>query len=139
MEKKKKIVLLCAIAAVIVVIGVVLCVVLLNIQPSDQDQPADVNTSTVSGGEWLQDSDQQQEEPLEPTAEEGEELTGTSKEDSYSIPMSDLYTFTDPSDINFDTRYVLYGGSSCSMARGLSSQGFSVEGAYEILYTYQGK
>ena len=45
MEKKKKIVLLCAIAAVIVVIGVVLCVVLLNIQPSDQDQPADVNTS----------------------------------------------------------------------------------------------
>ena len=138
MEKKKKIVLLCAIAAVIVVIGVVLCVVLLNIQPSDQDQPADVNTSTVSGGEWLQDPDQQQEEPLEPTAEEGEELTGTSKEDSYSIPMSDLYTFTDPSDINFDTRYVLYGGSSCSMARGLSAQGFSVEGAYEILYTYQG-
>ena len=138
MEKKKKIVLLCAIAAVIVVIGVVLCVVLLNIQPSDQDQPADVNTSTVSGGEWLQDPDQQQEEPLEPTAEEGEELTGTSKEDSYSIPMSDLYTFTDPSDINFDTRYVLYGGSSCSMARGLSAQGFSVKGAYEILYTYQG-
>ena len=141
MEKKKKIAILCGAAAVVVVIAVVLCIVLVSRQPSGQDQPAGVNTSTVSGGDSLQDpaDGQEEESPVETTAEEGEELTGTTKAESYSIPMSDLYTFTDPAEINFDTRYVLYGGSSCNMARGLSAQGFSGKGAYEILYTYQGK
>ena len=143
MEKKKKIAILCAAAAVIVIVAVVLCIVLLN-RPSSPQEETGLTTSGVSDGEMLQnpeETEQQEEEtPLEPTSQDtGEAITGTGREESYSIPMSRLYTFTDPADIRFDTRYVLYGDSSCNMARGLSNQGYSVEGVYEILYTYQGK
>ena len=111
MEKKKKIAILCAAAAVIVIVAVVLCIVLLN-RPSSPQEETGLTTSGVSDGEMLQnpeETEQQEEEtPLEPTSQDtGEAITGTGREESYSIPMSRLYTFTDPADIRFDTRYVL--------------------------------
>lgn len=109
MEKKKKIAILCAAAAVIVIVivAVVLCIVLLN-RPSSPQEETGLTTSGVSDGEMLQnpeETEQQEEEtPLEPTSQDtGEAITGTGREESYSIPMSRLYTFTDPADIRFDT------------------------------------
>lgn len=70
----------------------------------------------------------------------GASVGGTSAENSYSIKMSELCTFTDPSGISFDTRYVLYGGPDCIPAKRAAAAGVGTcKGAYAILYTSGGK
>ena len=58
----------------------------------------------------------------------GASVGGTSASNSYSIKMSDLCTFSDPSGISFDTRYVLYGGADCHPAKKASAAGYSCKG-----------
>ena len=65
--------------------------------------------------------------------------TGTSADQSYSIRMSDLCTFTDSAGLKFDRRYVLYGGADCTPARAARQNGCSCVGAYEILYVRGGQ
>ncbi len=69
----------------------------------------------------------------------GASVGGTSASDSYSIKMSDLCTFSDPSGISFDTRYTLYGGSDCMPAKKAASVGYNCQGVYVILYAAGGK
>ncbi len=64
---------------------------------------------------------------------------GTSPSESFSIKMSDLCTFSDPSGISFDTRYVLYGGSDCMPAKKVAAIGYNCKGVYVILYAKGGK
>lgn len=64
---------------------------------------------------------------------------GIDKSQSFSIKMTNSYTYTDPSYVDFDTRYVLYGDSKCNMARAGSAQGQKCIAAYEILYAKNGK
>ena len=73
----------------------------------------------------------------------GAQVSGTSASNSYSISysikMSDLCTFSDPSGISFDRRYVLHGGSDCMPARRAANQGYSCKEAYVVLYAKGGK
>lgn len=66
-------------------------------------------------------------------------VLGMKKTQDFLIKMTDKYTFRDPSYIDFDTRYVLYGGPKCNMARQGSSKGNKCIGAYEILYAKNNK
>ena len=69
----------------------------------------------------------------------GANVGGTSASESFSIKMSDMCTFSDPSGISFDTRYVLYGGSDCMPAKKAASIGYNCQGVYVILYASGGK
>jgi hypothetical protein len=70
----------------------------------------------------------------------GANVGGTSQSESFSIKMSDLCTFSDPSGISFDTRYVLYGGPDCIPAkRAAAAKAGTCKGAYVILYASGGK
>lgn len=70
----------------------------------------------------------------------GAQVSGTSASNSYSIKMSDLCTFSDPSGISFDRRYVLHGGSDCMPAKRAANQGgYSCKEAYVVLYAKGGK
>ncbi len=69
----------------------------------------------------------------------GASVGGTSPSESFSIKMSDLCTFSDPSGISFDTRYVLYGGSDCMPAKKVAAIGYKCKGVYVILYAKGGK
>ncbi len=87
------------------------------------------------------------EEPAPPAEENppGEETSGipdgggTSGEDTFHIPMSDSYTFTDPEGLDFDTRYVLYGDEKSIGVSIVRAQGCEVKGVYEILYVKEKK
>ncbi len=70
----------------------------------------------------------------------GTHASGTSASNSFSIKMSSLCTFSDPSGLSFDRRYVLHGGSSCTPAKRASRGGkYTCKEAYAILYTKGGK
>ena len=70
----------------------------------------------------------------------GAQVGGTSASNSYPIKMSDLCTFSDPSGLSFDTRYVLHGGSDCMPAKRVAaSTGYSCKEAYVILYARGGQ
>ena len=69
----------------------------------------------------------------------GAQVGGTSASNSYPIKMSDLCTFSDPSGLSFDTRYVLHGGSDCIPAKRVASTGYSCKEAYVILYARGGQ
>ena len=69
----------------------------------------------------------------------GAQVGGTSASNSYPIKMSDLCTFSDPSGLSFDTRYVLHGGSDCIPAKRIASTGYSCKEAYVILYARGGQ
>ncbi len=71
----------------------------------------------------------------------GSQVSGTSASNSYSIKMSDLCTFSDPSGISFDRRYVLHGGSDCMPAKRATNpkEGYSCKEAYVVLYAKGGK
>lgn len=66
-------------------------------------------------------------------------MGGTSASNSYPIKMSDLCTFSDPSGLSFDTRYVLHGGSDCIPAKRANAQGYSCKEAYVVLYAKGGQ
>ena len=68
--------------------------------------------------------------PLEPV--------GTMDE-PFSLKISDSYTFTDPEGLDFDARYVLYGGSNSSAVTIVNQQGCHVAEMYEILYVKDGR
>ncbi len=69
----------------------------------------------------------------------GASVSGTSSKESGDIKMSDLHTFTDPSNISFDKRYVLYGDSKCTPARAAASKKFNCKSVYVVLYAKNGK
>ena len=69
----------------------------------------------------------------------GAQVGGTSASNSYPIKMSDLCTFSDPSGLSFDTRYVLHGGSDCIPAKRVASTGYTCKEAYVILYARGGQ
>lgn len=101
-------------------------------QDAKRDQTKEEETETGT------EEEETQMEATPMVQSSGLSVSGTSAEDSFDIPMSDLYTFTDPS-LSFDTRYVLYGGSGCMMAKQAGAQGYTCIGAYEILYTSGGR
>lgn len=68
----------------------------------------------------------------------GAKANGTSASESFSIKMSELCTFSDPSGISFDTRYVLYGDSECIPAKRAAGSGYNCNGAYVVLYAQGG-
>lgn len=55
------------------------------------------------------------------------------------IQMADDYTFTDPTDLDFDTRYVYMGYEECKLLSDMKNFGFDVTAMYEILYTKGGE
>lgn len=69
----------------------------------------------------------------------GAQVGGASASNSYPIKMSDLCTFSDPSGLSFDTRYVLHGGSDCIPAKRANAQGYSCKEAYVVLYAKGGQ
>ena len=69
----------------------------------------------------------------------GASVSGTGAKESGSIKMSDRYTFSDPSNISFDKRYVLYGDSKCTPARAIASTKYNCKGVYVVLYAKDGK
>ena len=61
------------------------------------------------------------------------------KQEDFSIPMTDTYTFTDPEDLEFDTRYVLTGDASSKLLSDMTNFGFTVSNMYDIVYALDGK
>ena len=55
------------------------------------------------------------------------------------IPLSDDYTFTDPTDLDFDTRYVYAGYEGCKLLSDMKNFGYEATAMYEILYTKDGE
>lgn len=55
------------------------------------------------------------------------------------ISLSDDYTFTDPTDLDFDTRYVYAGYEGCKLLSDMKYIGYEATAMYEILYTKDGE
>ena len=55
------------------------------------------------------------------------------------IQMNDDYTFEDPTDLDFDTRYVYVGYESCKLLTDMKNFGYTATAMYEILYTKDGE
>ncbi len=71
------------------------------------------------------------------TPESGSEDPGQSGSDKSTpsgegVKITDSYTFTDPTDIEFDTRYVLYMGPESSMVSSMVEKGELCQ--YSIIY-----
>lgn len=55
------------------------------------------------------------------------------------IQMTEDYTFTDPTDLDFDTRYVYVGYEDCKLLSDMKNVGLEATAIYEILYTKNGE
>ena len=88
---------------------------------------------SVFGGCGLFTSGDSGEDAGENQAQQQEE------QEDFSIPMTDTYTFTDPGDLEFDTRYVLTGDENSKLLGDMKNFGFSVSAMYDIIYALEDK
>lgn len=159
MEKKKKIVI-----AVVIILA--LCVVLgagillsknedvknlidhtgLSTKDKElEEDKKDPKDSADKAGDKAQDTKDEKDKKDTDTKNNGfvdnggTSVSGTSSKESGDIKMSDLHTFTDPSNISFDKRYVLYGDSKCTPARAIASTKYNCKSVYVVLYAKNGK
>ncbi len=68
----------------------------------------------------------------------------TPKDELFEVKVTDKYTIADPTDIDFDTRYVLYGDAACAGVTSVPAKDSNgvetkVECLYEILYLKDGQ
>lgn len=56
-----------------------------------------------------------------------------------AIVLAEDYKITDPEDLDFDTRYVLYGDASNATLQLYASMGITIDEAYVIIYEKDGK
>ncbi len=54
-----------------------------------------------------------------------------------SIEMTDKYTFTDPTDLEFEKRYVAYGDENSYTVSDYASAGYGVAAMYSVYYADQ--
>lgn len=71
--------------------------------------------------------------------EDGKQGNQETAVEPLSIQMTDTYTFTDPSDLTFDNRYVLTGDKNCKLLSDMSNMGYQTETIYDIIYENDGK
>ena len=60
-------------------------------------------------------------------------------DNSFPVEITDKYTFEDPKGLEYDTRYVLYGGEDSGAVSAAGQIGSQVKGVYEIYYLKDGK
>ena len=65
--------------------------------------------------------------------------TPSGNTDDTSIKFTDDYTITDPEDLDFDTRVVLYGDVSNPTLQMYVSMGITINEAYIVIYGKEGK
>ena len=78
----------------------------------------------------------------EPAVDQAEETAPEEAGDTAEFPdivMTDTYTFTDPEDLDFDTRYVYMGDSTCKLLTDMLNFDFHGIAMYEILYSKDGE
>lgn len=80
-----------------------------------------------------------QSEDSAQTEEPGEAEKPAEKVEYAPIKMNDEYTFTDPTDLEFDTRYVYVGHESSKLLTDMKNFGYQATIMYEILYTKDGE
>lgn len=71
------------------------------------------------------------------SSSEKENGAGTSGEEEKAggeINITEEFTYTDPEDIEYDTRYVYRGGPECGMLLSYSEAGIGINEVYVILY-----
>lgn len=56
-----------------------------------------------------------------------------------SIVMSDSFTFSDPTDLDFDARYVYFGDETSTVISNMAAAGYKALKMFEVLYTKEGK
>ncbi len=71
--------------------------------------------------------------------EEGDETKAAGAAAHPGIEMTDTFTFTDPADLDFDTRYVFMGDSTCKLLTDMLNYDFHGTALYEILYVKDGE
>lgn len=81
-----------------------------------------IGLTAVLGGCSSSGKDQKAE-----TSEKAEQLGG-------EIKITDEFTFTDPEDIEYDTRYVYRGGPECGMLSSYSESDIGINDVFVILY-----
>ncbi len=59
-------------------------------------------------------------------------------DETFSIPMTEDYTFTDPEELDFDQRFVLVGDTNCKLLVNMANMGYAATSMYEILYVKDG-
>lgn len=110
---------------------------------------------TEAGTEAAAEAEAETETKTEAAAETGEGSLGAGASDTEAadttgadsgeaaefpgIEMTDTYTFTDPEDLDFDTRYVFKGDSTCKILVDMLNFDFRGVAMYEILYEKDGE
>ncbi|MFQ6878271.1 MAG: hypothetical protein ACLRS1_00595 [Oscillospiraceae bacterium] len=69
----------------------------------------------------------------------GDQTQQQEEQEDFSIPMTDTYTFTDPEDLEFDTRYVMTGDENCKLLSDMKNFGFTASAIYDIVYALDDK
>ena len=89
-------------------------------------------TGCSSGGE--SGNDQKTKEDAGEADSAPEEEGEASEEGGFEIAVTDDFTFTDPEDIEFDTRYVYYGDKNSIILSSYENIGINVDSVYIIFY-----
>ena len=100
-------------------------------EPDQPDKPDDPDTPDPSGETSVAVTDEQLTDKLE-------EALATA-DNSFPVEITDKYTFEDPKGLEYDTRYVLYGGEDSGAVSAAGQIGSQVKGVYEIYYLKDGK
>lgn len=58
---------------------------------------------------------------------------------TFPVEITDKYTFEDPEGLEYDTRYVLYGGEGSGAVSAVSMAGATANGVYDIYYLKDGE
>ncbi len=58
---------------------------------------------------------------------------------TFPVEITDKYTFEDPEGLEYDTRYVLYGGEGSGAVTAVSMAGATANGVYDIYYLKDGE
>lgn len=99
--------------------------------PDQPDEPDDPDTPDPSGETSVAVTDEQLTDKLE-------EALATA-DSTFPVEITDKYTFEDPKGLEYDTRYVLYGGEDSGAVSAASGVGAAVNGVYEIYYLKDGE
>lgn len=101
------------------------------------------------GGSGNKSTAEAKKESTAETKAETEAVTGQAEETTPEaessaaefpdIVMTDTYTFTDPEELDFDTRYVYMGDSTSKILTDMLNYDFHGKAMYEILYSKDGE
>ena len=101
------------------------------------------------GGSGNKSTEEAEKESMAETKAETENVTGQAEEtipeeessaaEFPDIVMTDTYTFTDPEELDFDTRYVYMGDATSKILTDMLNYDFHSKAMYEILYSNDGE